>query len=292
MANNHQPLVSILTPSYNQGKWLQENLVSVQNQTYTNIEHIVMDGGSTDSTLDILRDAAANVSWVSEPDRGQSHALNKAFGVSTGDIIGWINSDDAFVDRRAVEAVVQAFHESPDIGVVYGHGVFVDEATRFLRVVWHSKHKSWMLDGGSPLLQPTVFFRRSAIPLPFLREELHYTMDWDLFLRMRENGVKFHRIPIVIGLDRLQPDRKSFDYVAMNNDKRQLLNEYDIEFGRRQRIHRKLWTIGKILAGTRLAANLPSSVDPAIGIDFLPSRERILNQTVRRMRNIYGEVSG
>src|SRR5690349_2661306 len=108
-------LVSILTPSYNQAKWLADNLRSVAAQDYPYIEHVVMDGGSTDGSVDILRHADSRVRWFSEADDGQSHALNKALAESHGDIIGWLNSDDAYFSPDAVSTVVRAFTNNPDI---------------------------------------------------------------------------------------------------------------------------------------------------------------------------------
>src|SRR5713226_6394238 len=113
-------LVSILTPSFNQARWLADNLRSVTNQTYPHIEHIIMDGGSTDSSVEILKKAGPNVRWRSEPDRGQSHALNKAFAESRGEVIGWLNSDDAYFTPTAVAEAVQVFERCPDVNVVYG----------------------------------------------------------------------------------------------------------------------------------------------------------------------------
>src|SRR5215212_4467984 len=113
--HGNQPFVSILSPSFNQGRFIRDCLVSVSNQTYKNIEHIVCDGGSTDQTLEHLTNAAPLVQWVSEPDRGQAHALNKAFAMSTGDIIGWINSDDALFATNTVETVVTLLDQWPDV---------------------------------------------------------------------------------------------------------------------------------------------------------------------------------
>jgi glycosyltransferase involved in cell wall biosynthesis len=102
---SRRPLVSILTPSFNQAAWLRENLRSVSEQTYANIEHVVMDGGSTDDSVEILRRADARVRWRSQNDRGQSHALNLALSASGGEIIGWLNSDDAYFDRSVLSTL-------------------------------------------------------------------------------------------------------------------------------------------------------------------------------------------
>ena len=121
-----RPLVSILTPSLNQGRWLPDTLHSVAAQTYSNIEHIVMDGGSTDGSVDMLRSANPRVRWWSEPDRGQSHALTKGFAVSQGDVIGWLSSDDAYFYRGAVADAVDLFNRYPEVDVLYGHAALVN----------------------------------------------------------------------------------------------------------------------------------------------------------------------
>ena len=133
-------LVSILTPSYNQGRFISDCIMSVANQTYRPIEHVVMDGGSTDETLAVLAGAPEHLQWRSEADRGQSHALNKALAESNGEIIGWLNSDDAYADRRAVERAVQLFELHPDIGAVYGHSLMIDARNRVLQYVWAPPH--------------------------------------------------------------------------------------------------------------------------------------------------------
>src|SRR5918992_2241290 len=115
------PLVSVVTPSLNQGRYLREAIESVRAQTYSPIEHVVVDGGSTDETLDILSEYD-HLRWVSEPDRGQSHALNKGFAMATGEIFGWLNADDAY-EPHAVAAGVAALGE---VGLVYADVTRVD----------------------------------------------------------------------------------------------------------------------------------------------------------------------
>src|SRR5450759_2420073 len=136
MTAEHELLVSVLTPSYNQAAWLSDNLRSVARQSYPSIEHIVMDGGSTDGTLDILSTAGDSVRWRSEPDKGQSDAINKAFRESRGEIVGWINSDDAYFDRRVIADVVSCFVEHPDVDVVYGHCAQVTGNGALVQMLW------------------------------------------------------------------------------------------------------------------------------------------------------------
>src|SRR6476659_4028518 len=128
------PLVSILTPSFNQGLWLTENLKSVETQTYQRIEQIVADGGSTDNSIAVLEKSSA--AWETRHDEGQSQAINDAFRRSSGEIIGWLNSDDAFFSRHAVEVAVRAFQKNPGAAVIYGHSALVDGSGRLMHYNW------------------------------------------------------------------------------------------------------------------------------------------------------------
>ncbi|MCD6361181.1 MAG: glycosyltransferase, partial [Armatimonadetes bacterium] len=105
------PLVSIVTPSYNQGEFIEETILSVKNQDYPNIEHIVVDGGTTDNTVAILKkyDGTYNMRWLSEPDKGQSDEVNKGWGLCQGQIVGWLNSDDTLAEKRTISYVVEQF---------------------------------------------------------------------------------------------------------------------------------------------------------------------------------------
>ena len=129
--------MSVLTPSFGQARWLRDNLTSVESQTYERLEHIVMDGGSTDGSVDLLASRSRpGLTWRSEPDSGQSHALNKAFALSTGEIIGWLNSDDAYFGPTVVEDAVRAFESDPGLAVVYGHALLVNAEGLVLQALW------------------------------------------------------------------------------------------------------------------------------------------------------------
>jgi glycosyltransferase involved in cell wall biosynthesis len=203
------PLVSILTPSYNQGRFLRDCLDSVARQTYLNLEHIVMDGGSNDESVRILREAGGAVRWSSGPDRGQADAVNKAFVASSGEIVGWLNSDDGLFGVDTVERVVAAFAKHPDAGVVYGDAALVDETGRILRH-HRSRWPAGSLPLVSPIVQPAAFFRRSVVGPgePLLRVELHRFLDYELWLRLRARGVRFVHLPVVLAVDRDHPGRK------------------------------------------------------------------------------------
>jgi len=203
------PLVSILTPSFNQGRFLRDCLDSVARQAYPRIEHVVVDGGSTDESLAILAGAGDAVRWTSEPDRGQADAVNKAFVASTGEIVGWVNSDDGLFAVDTVERVVAAFARYPAAGVVYGDAALADESGRITRH-YRSHWPAGSLPLASPLAQPAVFFRRSALEPgeALLRVELHRFLDYELWLRLRGRNVLFVHLPVVLAVDRDHPQRK------------------------------------------------------------------------------------
>ena len=202
------PLVSVLTPSFNQGRWLADNLQSVACQTHANIEQIVMDGGSSDETLGLLRDAPSHVRWHSEPDSGQSHALNKAFSEAEGEIIGWLNSDDAYFSPETLETVVDCFDRHPEADVMYGHAALVNADGLILQMIWVPTFSYALLQLFNYVYQPAVFLRRSALDDTIVDESYDSFMDRELWLRLgREH--RFHRVNRVLAIDRHYPSRKS-----------------------------------------------------------------------------------
>ena len=206
--SSDRPLVSVLTPSLNQGRWLADNLHSVACQTYPRVEQIVMDGGSSDETLDLLENAPPHVRWRSEPDRGQSHALNKAFSQAEGEIIGWLNSDDAYFSPHVLATVVECFDRHPEANIVYGHAALVNANGLILQMIWVPKFSYALLQLFNYVYQPAVFLRRSALDDTIVDESYDSLMDRELWLRLgREH--RFQRIDRVLAIDRHYPTRKS-----------------------------------------------------------------------------------
>ena len=203
------PLVSILTPSLNQGRWLSDNLRSVACQTYPHTEQIVMDGGSTDETLGILRDSPERVTWRSEPDRGQSHALNKALAQSGGGIIGWLNSDDAYFTTDAIASAVQLFERHPDLDVVYGHAALVNGDGLILHMIWVPPFSYRLLHLHNFIIQPSAFIRRSALDTFIADETYDFAMDRELWLRLGR-GHRIARLDKVLAIDRHHRGRKTY----------------------------------------------------------------------------------
>lgn len=177
------PLVSIVTPSYNSSRFIERTILSVLQQDYPHIEHIVIDGGSTDGTVDILR-RFPHVQWISEPDRGQSDALNKGFRRARGDIIGWLNADDTY-NPGAVAAAVAYLQQHPDVAVVYSHCNVMDENDQLLYCLTAPPFDLVRNLLEYRLPQPAAFIRAEAlVTVGYLDESLHYVMDRDLFMRL------------------------------------------------------------------------------------------------------------
>jgi glycosyltransferase involved in cell wall biosynthesis len=204
------PLISVVTPSYNQARFLEDTLRSVLSQDYPRSEHIVVDGGSTDGSVDIIRRHAPHLRyWVSEPDRGQSHAINKGLAMAQGGVLAWLNSDDTYLPGALAE-VGAFFARHPDVDLVYGDYVYTDADGRPLRrrhVFATMSYESLLYH--DYLGQPAVFFRRSLFDkVGPLDESLHYCMDWDLFLRMWRVCRPRH-LPVVLATYRLDQSAKS-----------------------------------------------------------------------------------
>jgi glycosyltransferase involved in cell wall biosynthesis len=251
-----EPLVSVLTPSFNQRRWLGDNLESVARQTYPRIEHLVMDGGSTDGSVEVLRAAGETIRWRSEPDRGQSHALNKAFADSRGEIIGWLNSDDAYFYVDAVTDAVAIFRANPGIDVVYGHAALVNARGLILQMIWVPVFSELVLRWHNFIIQPAAFIRRSALDGELVNERYEFAMDAELWVRLASKGCAFSRLDRVVAIDRQQPLRKS----TVDEDKiflevERLVREYPAPSRARRstRAQLKMLKIAFRLIGVRLA---------------------------------------
>ena len=183
--------VSIVTPSLNQGQFIERTLLSVARQRGQAVEHIVFDGGSTDQTIEVLTRFSPAVRWVSEKDGGKSCAVNKGLRTATGDIIGWLNSDDIYYPG-AIGRVVAFFKKHPEVDVVYGMADHIDEYDRPFESYPTEPWNPEQLQANCFICQPALFFRRRLIKQYGMPDEsLHDCMDYEYWLRLAHEGVPF-----------------------------------------------------------------------------------------------------
>lgn len=202
------PLVSIVTPSYNQGDFIEETIRSVIAQDYPRIEHIVMDGGSTDKTLSILRKYEGRLEWSSGRDKGQTDALNKGFGKAKGEVFAWLNSDDIYYPG-AVSKAVAAFRANPGAKMVYGNGNYIDTRSGKIGEYPTLPFDYEELAESNYICQPSAFFTAEAFrEAGGLDEGLDYVMDYDLWVRICR-GSRAVYIPELLGALRIHPASKT-----------------------------------------------------------------------------------
>jgi glycosyltransferase involved in cell wall biosynthesis len=208
--------ISLVTPSFNQVQFVGRTIDSVLAQSGDfDLDYFVIDGGSTDGTLDLLRHYEGRLGWVSEKDRGQSDAINKGLRRAQGDVVGWLNSDDLLLPG-ALARVAAAFEAHPQAGWVHGRCEIIDPNDRVIRR-WISAYKHWcsrrysyeQLLTENFVSQMTVFWRRSLMEqVGYLDPELHFTMDYDYWLRLAKHGPPVY-IPERIACFRWYPASKS-----------------------------------------------------------------------------------
>lgn len=209
---NELPRITLVTPSYNQGAYLESAIQSVLTQNFPKLEYIMMDGGSSDNSIAILRQYAAHFAyWTSEPDTGQADALKRGFARATGEILGWLNADDVLLPN-ALHTVAAFFFRHPDCDFLTGDSAFINADAS--REVFEVRAAPYSFDdllhyyADKYLPQPSVFFSRAAFQhVGGLDASLRYMMDLDLFLRLRREYA-LHYIPQRLSLMRIHPAAK------------------------------------------------------------------------------------
>lgn len=202
--------ISIVTPSYNQGIFLKRTIDSILNQGIADadMEVLVFDGGSKDNSVQILESYGSRLSFVSQKDEGQSDAVNKGFLKATGDIIGWLNSDDVYYDG-AIKAVLDVFDNNPHVDIVYGRANHIDEHDNYIEDYYTEHWDFERLKEVCFICQPAVFFRRSIIQeVGVLNKELRYCMDYEYWLRVGSKK-PFYFLDKKLAGSRLYSDNKT-----------------------------------------------------------------------------------
>jgi glycosyltransferase involved in cell wall biosynthesis len=241
------PLVSIITPSYNQGRYLEATIRSVLEQDYPRIEYLVIDGGSTDESVAIIKRYSDRLAyWESGLDRGQAHAVNKGLQRAQGEILGWLNSDDLLAPE-AVRLAVRTLHDQPEVDVVYGRLARIDAVGRPVPTPILPKDRLEFglahVVGECIVNQPGAFWRREIMQrVGWLDERLTYSLDYEFWIRMALAGARFRRLDPVVAFFRLSEGSKTVAQTAA-----QAVEQFQ--------------TLGRVLEGHDLARRLNLTSD-------------------------------
>jgi glycosyltransferase involved in cell wall biosynthesis len=250
------PTLSVITPSRNSAEFLEDALLSVVRQQGPRVEHIVMDCASTDNTVEILNHFP-QVQWISEPDQGQSDAINKGFLRASGDLMGWLNADDYYLPG-GLEAIAHAAAMHPEADVIYGDCVFVDSAGKIVRSkVEHDFDPAILMYFGCYIPSTSTFIRRRLIDSGLLLNcDYRVCMDFEYFARLAHAGCKFHYVPRFIAAFRWHGCNVSLKQVDRRAQERRQVQR---SFGGRQcspstlkflaNVHRAKRVVRKIISG-------------------------------------------
>lgn len=229
--NNDYPKITIITPSYNQGRFIEATIRSVLAQNYPNLEYFIFDGGSTDNTVDVIKKYDKHITyWESKKDRGQSHAINKGFKAASGEIVGWLNSDDLF-HPNTLHKVSSCFKDKNYRKIVYGGGTYLLDkyqlSIKNTTARLSEKHPITLCDF---IIQPSTFWGRVVIEeVGELEEDLHYGFDWDWFIKSHNKCIPFQMVNECFSVYRIHAGHKS----SAGGDKRikELAKIYDTYHG-------------------------------------------------------------
>jgi len=286
------PLFSVVTPSYNQGRFIRATIESVLSQDYLHLEYIIMDGGSTDETASVVKDYASRLTFISEKDRGQAHAINKGFRMARGQYLAWLNSDDLYLPGM-IRAAVEGFQRNPVAGAVYGEGYLIDQKGEVSsRFPFTEPFNLWKLVYLSDyILQQTVAFRREVLDdVGSLDEDLHYVLDWDILIRI---GMKYplEYIPAYMGCLREYAEAKTFAGGARRiREMRRMLRRYTglflppgyVVYG--LDTHHRLWcdSIGRNLPTFKPVSNLLQYAIRSASLS-------LIGRTIRESQGLYSD---
>lgn len=221
------PKISVVTPSYNQGEYLERTIVSVLNQNYPNLEYIIIDGGSTDNSVAVIKSYEEYLSfWVSERDQGQAQAINKGFSQATGTISAWLNSDDVYLPGT-LEKIGTFFRDHPLADLVYGNTFYTNKHDEIIGdLVFTKFHLNTLIFNSIGVIQPSTFWKTDAAnKLGGLREQFIFCMCLDLFLRMYKAGIEFHFMNDYLSCYRMTKTHKTYTIAHVRLQERKAIIE-------------------------------------------------------------------
>jgi len=224
-------LVSIVTPSFNQGDFIDDCIQSIKNQTYDNIEHIIIDACSTDNTKEILdkHKGTYNLKFLIEPDSGPANAINKGFNLAKGDLFCWLNSDDYYLHKEVIQTVINYFEKYKTIDLVTGCGYKVDSSGKWIEPIInrHEKITKNRIRYEDSMLQPSTFWKKEVHV--HLNEKLKYVFDWILFLQFFKNGANVLSVYDYLSAYRIHDLSRT--YIDNSDRKKEIANVLKVNFG-------------------------------------------------------------
>lgn len=210
------PKISIVTPSFRHGRYIETTIMSVLKQNYRELEYVIQDGGSTDGTCEVLKKYESQLaSWRSEPDSGQADAINRGFARTTGEIMAWLNSDDILLPG-ALARVADYFIKHHDVDVIYGDRILIDGNGQQIGRWMLPGHDGDILSWADYIPQETLFWRRRIWEKVggTIDASFQFAMDWDLLIRFRDVGAKFNHVPQFLGAFRIQSEQKTIAQIG------------------------------------------------------------------------------
>jgi glycosyltransferase involved in cell wall biosynthesis len=219
----HLPRITIVTPSFNQGEFITETIDSIVSQGYPNLEYFVIDGGSTDESVAIIRSFADKItSWISEPDHGQTDAINKGFKRATGDLLCWVNSDDVLLPG-CLAAVAEAYGSNGEPDLIHANAVYIDADGHVVRAVATPRQSRYFMERGIwYATAPAIFFSHRLVrQVGYLDPQFRLSMDVDLWLRMVMADGKIVHIPQYLGGFRWHNTSKTMESIQQRGGRGQ-----------------------------------------------------------------------
>ncbi|QAU12262.1 glycosyltransferase [Halorubrum sp. BOL3-1] len=274
--------VSVVTPSYNQAGYLPDNLQSIDSQSHDSVEHLILDGGSDDGTAEIIEnyadDADHEVWWRSESDDGQSAAINEGFDRASGDIVGWLNSDDVYFDTTTLSRVERWFSRT-DADVIYGDLAYVDSHSQVTEIDVRPEFDREKLAYRIVIGQPATFFRSYVVKSEQLDEDLDYCMDYEFWIRLSRKYDVRHVRDVLAGFRRHEA-QKTDDMAPVNAEVKTMLDRHRDELPKPQRVllSNALTEIQRILRSGRETLSLHRN-EPELAFDgeLAPLSEMVAN---------------